>query len=180
MNEKHLDALRERTDAKLRYAEVHLNELVEIQVLGGNDFDRAHQESFLYHLIGTKDAFIQELNIYYGADLPESDLTVGKLRVFMKSQSKSYSELTTIFNLESDETSWLSQAVVMRDHSTHISNIPRAYHVGGEYHQQVHLKNPKTGVQIPLHFVELFLDWLSNMKTLINDLRKSASTNITE
>ena len=145
--------------------------------MGGTDFDRAHQESFLYHLLGTKDAFILELNMYYGANLSESELTMGRLRDHMKSQGKTYSELTVIYNLENDAESWLSNAKEMRDHSTHIANVPRAYYLGGQYDRQVHLKNPKTGQQIQEHFVELFSTWLSQMKTLIHDLRSTASKN---
>lgn len=58
MDEKRLENLRARTDAKLRFAEVHLKELLALPRLSGDDFDRAHQESYLYHLIGAKDAFL--------------------------------------------------------------------------------------------------------------------------
>ncbi|HXQ35194.1 MAG TPA: hypothetical protein VN843_14355 [Anaerolineales bacterium] len=48
MDAKELENLRSRADAKIRYAQVHLDELKAINRLGGDDFDRAHQESFLY------------------------------------------------------------------------------------------------------------------------------------
>ena len=47
MDQKELDNLRSRTDAKIRYAQVHIEELKEKGILGGDDFDRADQESFL-------------------------------------------------------------------------------------------------------------------------------------
>ena len=59
-------ALQERTAAKLRYAEVHLREIRELGQPDGGDFDRAHQESFLFHLLSTRDALLAELNVYYG------------------------------------------------------------------------------------------------------------------
>lgn len=127
MDEK-LRTLYERTDAKLRYADVHLSDLKNIPVLGGTDFNRAHQESFLYHLIGTTEAFI-----FYGANLLETELTSGKLFNHMKSKGKTYSELTVIYDLENDNGSWLFHAKKMRDHSTHIAQVPRAYYIGGEY-----------------------------------------------
>ena len=65
MNYKTITPLQERSNAKLRYAAVHLDELKSIEQLGGDDYDRAHQESFLYHLMGAKDAFLIELNTYY-------------------------------------------------------------------------------------------------------------------
>lgn len=54
MDEKTLQNLRARADAKLRYAEIHLDELKAIDRLGGSEFDRAHQESFLFHLLGPR------------------------------------------------------------------------------------------------------------------------------
>ena len=61
---------RHRTDSKLRFAKVHLTELEECPTKGhGHDFERAHQESFLFHLLGVRDAFLQELNIYYECGL---------------------------------------------------------------------------------------------------------------
>ena len=178
MDETKLKALCERTDAKLRYAEVHLSELKEIPIVGGTDFDRAHQESFLYHLLGAKDAFILELNMYYGANLSELELSIGRLRGHMRSKGKRYSELTVIHQLETDTGSWLFHAKEMRDHSTHIANVSRAFYLGGQYDQQVHLTNPTTGKQIKEHFVELFSVWLSQMKNLIHDLRSNATANI--
>ncbi len=175
MDEIKLRAACERTDAKLRYAEVHLQELKGIPTLNGSDFDRAHQESFLYHFVGVKEAFIQELNLRYNANLPERDLTAGKLRDYMKLESKPYTELTVIYVLEKDKNSCLSQAKNMRDHSTHITNVARAYHMGGEYDNQVHLSDPKTGLQIKQNYIELFDNWLSLMRALISDLRTTAT-----
>jgi len=43
MDPKTLKNLQDRTDAKLRYAEIHLNELKDHEPLGGDDFDKAHQ-----------------------------------------------------------------------------------------------------------------------------------------
>ena len=66
LDEEALKPLRVRVDSKLRFAEIHLEELRELEAktpLGGSDFDRAHQESFLFHLFSAKDAFLIELNI---------------------------------------------------------------------------------------------------------------------
>ena len=61
---------KKRTNAKLRYARVHLEELRSHQRKGsGDDFERSHQESFLFHLLGARDAFLQELNLYYNCGL---------------------------------------------------------------------------------------------------------------
>ena len=60
-----------RTDSKLRFARVHLEEITSRHELGsGDDFERAHEESFLFHLVGAKDSFLQELNAAYRLELP--------------------------------------------------------------------------------------------------------------
>jgi len=43
MDPKTLKNLQDRTNAKLRYAEIRLNELKDHEPLGGDDFDKAHQ-----------------------------------------------------------------------------------------------------------------------------------------
>ncbi len=174
MDPKVLENLRSRTDAKIRYAEVHLNELKAIDKLGGDDFDRAHQESFLYHLLGAKEAFLIELNVYYSGGLSNNDLTAGKLREALKAKGKVSQELAKLYSLESDQSSWLSIAKEMRDYSTHISGALRDFHVGGDDDGKIWLRNPKTGQSIKRHFIDEFSDWLFNMKELLERLRENA------
>ena len=177
MKEKGLNVFRERTESKIRFAQVHLDELEQIEIIGGSDFDRAHQESFLYHLIGAKESFLQELNIIYGANLSTENLTIGKLRDYMKNNGKKFGELSEIYKLENKKGSWLFIAKEMRDHSTHIENLKRSYHLGGKFHKKVHLKHPKNQLTIEKHFPELFSEWITNMSNLIEDLRKSSINN---
>ena len=174
MDEKTLLNLRARTEAKLRYAEIHLEELKSLGKLGGDEFDRAHQESFLFHLLGAKEAFLIELNAHYGCALPEEQVSAGNLRASLGAQSKVSSELKELFILENEENSWLYHAKHMRDHSTHISGVSRAFHLGGSADGQVWLRNPKTGEPIERHFVEEFDDWILKMKDLLDRLRSSA------
>jgi hypothetical protein len=174
MDPKELENLRSRADAKIRYAQVHLDELRAINRLGGDDFDRAHQESFLYHLLGAKEAFIIELNGYYFAGLPNRDLTAGKLREALKAKGKTSKELAELYSLENDQGSWLSFAKESRDYSTHISGAIRGFHLGGHRDGQVWLHNPDTGQSIERHYVDEFADWLANMKELLERLRESA------
>ena len=174
MNEKELANLRSRTDAKIRYAKIHLDELKAKGILGGDDFDRAHQESFLYHLLGAKDSFLIELNVYYSGGLANNDVAPGKLRKALKIKGVVSNELAELFLLERDENSWLFHAKEMRDHSTHISGVRRNFHVGGENDGQIWLHNPKTDKSIERHFVDEFDNWLVNMKELLVRLRISA------
>ena len=117
MDEERTKALQERTDAKLRYARVNLDELKEQGPLSGNDFDKAHQESFLFHLFGARDALLQELNHYYGANLSPEELTSGKLRAALEGQGLKSEELKALHELEQDEESWYRQTKDMRDYT---------------------------------------------------------------
>ena len=69
-----------RTDAKLKYAQVHLDLLRELGGNGGADFDRAIEESILFHLLGAKEAFLIEINAYYNCGVPAEAVTPGSLR----------------------------------------------------------------------------------------------------
>lgn len=163
-----------RTDAKLRYAKVHLDELIKLDRLSGDDFDRAHQESFLFHLFGARDAFLLELNQYYGAELPNENVSLGRLRETLKRKGIESPELASLFALEQDDSSWLKQAKDMRDHSTHVQGVPRSFFLGGEDHGKVKLTNPRTGVLADRHFPEEFQNWFEHMQELISSLRQSA------
>ncbi|HKI54014.1 MAG TPA: hypothetical protein VJ987_07795 [Anaerolineales bacterium] len=178
MDQKELDNLRSRTDAKIRYAQVHLEELKEKGILGGDDFDRAHQESFLYHLLGAKETFLIELNVYYSGGLANKYLTAGKLRDALKVKGIVSNELVELYLLERDENSWLFHAKEMRDYSTHVSYVKRKYHLGGQADRQVWLRNPKTDKNVERHFVDEFEDWLVSMKEMLERLRNSARNQI--
>lgn len=178
MDKKTLQNLRTRTDAKLRYAQVHLDEMKSAGIIGGSDFDRAHLESFLFHLLGAKDAFIIELNEYYECNLPGSELTAGKLRGKLEKDGRHSPELAELFALEQDERSWFSQAKAMRDFSTHVRGIPHNFHLGGQADGEIWLQDPSNGENIPRHFVDVFADWLSYMNKLLEHLRETAIRDI--
>jgi hypothetical protein len=82
--------------------------------------------------------------------------------------------LAELYLLENDESSWLFHAKEMRDHSTHVSGVSRAFHMGGPANGQVWLRNPKTGNPIERHFVDEFGYWVLNMRSLLERLRLSA------
>ena len=177
MDKKIIQPLQDRTNAKLRYAQIHIDELRQMEQLNGSDFDRAHQESFLFHLMGAKDAFLIELNLYYGTNLSNRNLSAGKITQALKEYDRASPELLELHNLEKDKSSWYFHAKEMRDYLTHVSAVSRHYHLGGPYHQQVWLSNPNTGQPIKQHFVNEFDNWMSNMKNLLDRLRFSAIQN---
>lgn len=173
--DQQIQAFQARTDAKLRYAKVHLDELAALPTLGGGDFDRAHQESFLFHLYGTRDAFLIELNHYYGLGLSIESISQGKLRQALNLREIQSPELSELFALEQDDTSWYRQTKDMRDHSAHVQGVPRAFFMGGEEDNMVKLKNPRTGMLTDGHFIVEFQEWLEQMRVLIVKLRASAT-----
>jgi hypothetical protein len=74
-----------RTSAKIRYAKVMLAELEGYAHRGsGDDFERSHQEAFLAHLFGARDAFLQELNEYYSCSIPIEEVSVASLERWEK------------------------------------------------------------------------------------------------
>jgi len=172
VDEQQYKAAQDRTDAKLRYAAVHLDELRNTERRGG-DFERAHQESFLFHLFGARDAFLQELNLFHECGLPLEEVTRGKLAKAVQDGRKHSEALEKLIELEKDQTSWLSCAKEMRDHSTHRHSVPRVYHVGGERYGEVFLTDTRSGVAVEHDYLALFEEWHGNMMTLIQDLRSS-------
>src|SRR5437588_12950098 len=101
MDTADIASLQERTDAKLRYANVHLREIEALPGLTGDDFDRAHQESFLFHLMGAMDAFLAEINCCYGCNLADDGISPGKLReAITKIKGENSPELKELYQLE--------------------------------------------------------------------------------
>ena len=174
MDTKALQNLRARTDAKIVYAKIHVRLLRDQGGNGGTDFDKAVQESVLFHLLGAKDAFLLELNAYYGCNLANNEVSPGRLRDALKARGLQSLELAEIYELESDAESWLSHAKEMRDHSTHVSGVPRAFHVGGEDDGKVFLLNPKTGAHVPEHAPDALDSWIAGMGELLERLRTTA------
>jgi hypothetical protein len=173
MDLAHIKNIRDRTDAKLRYADIYIEELRKLGA-NGNDIDRAHQESFLFHLWGAKDSFLIELNYYYSLNLPIEKIKNHTLSREFKKTNKMSNEFNELLALEEDNNSWFSIAKEMRDISTHRKAIPRAFYIGGELDGQVFLRNQKKGQNIERHFVDEFAEWSSNMKMLLQRLRLDA------
>lgn len=167
MEEKQYQAAKDRTDSKIRYTIIHLEELKHTD-RSGDDFERAHQESFLFHYHGIREAYLQELNIKLEIGLPLEKVTLNNL---VKNNVKS-NALEKLVKLESDKSSWLSVSNEMRNHSTHRSSVPRVFFRGGKKNGQVNLSDTKTGEIIEKDYIILFELWCSKISDLIGELRK--------
>lgn len=175
MQDDPLKPYTEWTQAKLRYAEVHLNELRKHrQRATGDDFERTHQEAFLYQLLGARDAFLQELNVCYGCKLELQKVRVATLRKALKEAGETGPELEELASLEKRNESWLSAAKELRDYSTHRRGVPRIFSVGGEEDGQVRFMDPRSGEKLQKNILDSFEDWLREMGSLLNRLRESA------
>ena len=70
-----------RTDQKLRYALVHVDELHAYINQGANDdWENAHEESCLFHLVGAVESTFSEMNDVYGLGLAEHEIGFRKLK----------------------------------------------------------------------------------------------------
>lgn len=169
-----LNAARERTDAKLRYADVHLVELEKGRLLDseqGTDWEQAHQESFLFHLFGVKDALLQEINLFHVCDLPMRRVSIGSIsQKLVKSGSESRA-LRTLMKLEGMKSTWISAARRFRNVLMHQKNIPTTYHWGGENHRKVFLEDLLTRKLIETDYRDLFKQWHGKATKLVKNLR---------
>jgi hypothetical protein len=163
-----------RTDRKLRFAELHLEELRGMSGSRGQDFERAHQEAVLAQMMGAYDAFLGELNGLLKCGRPAEDVSLGKLRDALKKQGRSSRVLRRLYELQKDERSWFRQAQELRHISTHWGNIPLAFYIGGKDSGKVALKHPRTMGEFPDHATETLATWLRNMKALVDELRQMA------
>lgn len=165
-------AAQSRTDAKLRYAGIHLEELRDSE-RRGDDFERAHQESFLFHLFGVRDAYLQELNLFHECGLGIGEVAKWRLEQELQNKGVRSAALEKLTLLEDDQESWLGRAKEMRHHSTHRHSVPRVYHRGGENHGDVHLTDTRSGTVIEKDYLRLFEQWVDEMRSLIQELRAS-------
>ena len=172
---KEITNTKERTNAKLRYARIHLKELRLYQRKGsGDDFERSHQESFLFHLFGAFDAFLQELNLYFNCRLELHKVTVHNLKIKSSEMGIECPELDKLSQYEKNPECWLYVVKEMRNHSTHRRSVPRVFEVGGEDDGKVSLCDPQSGKLIEKDYADAFEEWCSEMETLLNDLRNTA------
>jgi len=172
---KNIKNAQSRTDAKLRYAALHLEELHTHGRKGsGDDFERSHQEAFLYQLFGVRDAFLQELNLYCCCGLALHEVGLSRIRKSLRERGELCPELDVLSGLKNNRGSWLNVAKEMRNHSTHRRSVPRVFHVGGDDDGKVTLQNPRTKNHLTSDQIQVFDSWLKEMGRLIEQLRSSA------
>ena len=143
-------ALKERTEKKIDYAKLMLDELSHrpSSVGRGDSFERSHEEAVLFHVIGAKDAFLQEINAAYKLGLKPSRVKENNLDKALKREGKTCQALQELMQLERDKSSWLYKAILLRNLGTHRKGPARLFLVsvgvgGGEHDDEVFYKDPK-------------------------------------
>ena len=113
------------TDLKLRFAAVHLEELRQASGSDEDDFYQSHQESFLFHLHGARDAFLHEVNEHHGLGIPANEVTLKRLRKELKETGKKNGQLSEIRAAEKDQSTFLHRLKEWREESTHRGGASR-------------------------------------------------------
>jgi hypothetical protein len=176
----------QRTDAKLRYAKLHLDKVSGSASRGtGDDFERAHHESALAHLLGARDAFLQEINLIYRCGLAEKDVSLRNLsKHFGESPCLGLKELN---DLGKNKESWYAAFVEIRHGWTHRKDIGRQFaRGGGGSLEEIDWRHPEAPSRSQLETYRdfakfyrepqgLFQAWHRNMKELLLRLRDSAN-----
>lgn len=165
------NALKARTDAKLRYARIHVDELKAQPPGRGNDFERAHQEAFFAQLFGAYAALLQELNVKLGCNLPSKDVTPGRMYQVLKAVGRHSEELAELRRLSDEIESWFRQAKDIRDHTTHVSGVPLVHFVGGSKDGKTSFRHPKTLAEVQGDTTGVLASWVTEMEALVLRMR---------
>jgi hypothetical protein len=126
-----MDRYISRTDAKLRYARIHLEELKALpEPWSADDWQRAHFESFFFHLFGARDAYLLEANEHYGAGLADDQVRLADLLSRLASRGIATPDLNELRTVEEDPATFLRLAATLRHKATHQSGNPLMFYVG--------------------------------------------------
>ena len=163
----------DRTDAKLRYAKLMLDELRGYHGGQGDDFERSHEEAVLFHLHGVRDALLNEINVQYACGLEPDEVRINRLKKKLLPMNGVCPELTEIIRRESDPSDILYRIRNWRDISAHRSGVTRTYYVGGETHGQRRFSDPVSGSPSDRDILVEFADAIAEMRELVVWVRAS-------
>jgi hypothetical protein len=163
----------ERTNAKLRFATAIFKELKNIRYTDNNDLLRAMEEAFLFHLMGTIDAYLFEIVVNNNFDIKEKQVTINF--IYNKFNRRLPEDFNILYSKMKTKTDWLCKASYLRNNCAHRFYNPRSLYIGGEYDNQIHLIDPSTNNPITKDFIDLFSEWLNKMNLFILELREKSS-----
>jgi hypothetical protein len=161
----------ERTDEKLRFAAAILRDLRSRPGATGDDFQRAREEAFLFHLHGARDAFLHEVNDHHDCGLAIERVTLGALRKILTPTGKGLTTVDEIHRLEKTAGHMLHRLKEWRHTATHRGSIPRTFFVEGSEYRQRQMTDPVTGKPSGQDTPDCFSSMLNDMARLLEQLR---------
>lgn len=169
------DNLESRTGEKLEYARQLFEQLRRLPRWDPNDpLVRALEESVLYHVIGARDAFLQEINGAYALGLGMDKVSVETLKTGLNGRSRAFDEIARLSRrYPKKRWSWLAMALEIRDHGTHRGRPPRVYFEGGPNHGTVRYISPRYRRKITQSIPDMLADAIAKMDALIQRLRRT-------
>ncbi|MCL6259816.1 hypothetical protein M3O96_12000 [Aquiflexum sp. TKW24L] len=169
MQKKKYIPLKEFTDSKLRYSQLYLDEIKNPKI-AGSEYEKAHQESFLFHLNGVVDAFLAELNEIYGLGIKEKNLNIDTIKAAKSDSKKVIKEGKKLGKLMGKKN-WLYE---LKSFNPYI--IPAIKKTKKTKADKDEASNFVEQVSpIPSNPVlDKFEEWQAKMRKLIPDLRESA------
>ena len=166
-----LDYLISRTDQKLRFARIHVDELRGHPSRNtGDDFERSHHESFLFHLYGAVDAFLQELNLYCNCGLALEKVSREALKKTLEKQGRISKILSELAAGEAVSGSALATAKQFRHYAMHRGGLPMQHYMNGPSN----LVHPITRLELQADSISVFDSWLGQITTSLNNWRTNA------
>lgn len=160
---------RGRTRTKLEYAKIHLDEIRDHP--RQDAFARAHQESVLFHVVGAKDSFLQEINDAYQLPLEPDQVNERNLGRELENKEIQCQAFSRLLELKKEATSRLAQTIELRHQGTHRFHISRGFHQGDEFDGEVFFVDPRTRQEIHVPIVQFLEECIQEMTQLIEDLR---------
>ncbi|OHB65311.1 MAG: hypothetical protein A2Y76_03520 [Planctomycetes bacterium RBG_13_60_9] len=168
---------RHRTEQKLRYATVHLDELDKYPNATSNDeWENAHQESCFFHLAGAVEGLLHEINDGYSLGLNLTDVTWTKIDRGLKQSNQSSPAFDHLTQLKDDPMSWLALLFEWRNHGTHRARVAKMINVSTRNRVDNQFKDPRSGqpsnIYPGLGCLDILRRFLADVRTLIDDCRK--------
>lgn len=170
MKKKKYSPLKELTDSKLRYSQLYLDELKNAKI-AGSDSEKAHQQSFLFHLNGVLDAFYGELNEIYNLGIQEKNLSLEKLKNAKSDSKKPIKEALKIKKLYGKKN-WLGE---LKSFNPQLPPIDKkAKKAKGKTKEEPSNLVEQISQAPSNPVLDKFEEWLSKMRKLVSEFRESA------
>jgi hypothetical protein len=170
MKKKKISPLKEYTESKLRYSQLYLDELKNTKI-SGSESEKAHQESFLFHLNGVVDAFLAELNEIYSLGIKSKKLSIEALKnakYDSKKQGKEGKRLSKLMG----KKNWLGE--LKEFNPTITPALKKAKKTKGNDKAEAASLVEQVSPLPSNPLLERYEEWQAKMRKLISELRESA------